>query len=87
MRCAEPDDALIVKVYANKWRWKQAKEVHVYRLLAQHNVGPAPAILRVESAGGLLEHAFTVMTLLPGQPLSEISPNSMTLRTAKSTDN
>lgn len=74
LRCAEPDDPVIVKVYADYWRWKQAKEVHVYQLLARHDVGPAPVILHAEPAGNLLEQAFTVMTLLPGQPLSAISP-------------
>jgi hygromycin-B 7''-O-kinase len=74
VRCAEPDDTVIVKVYADEWRWKQAKEVHVYQLLAQHDAGPAPVILHVEPAGDLLPQAFTVMTLLPGQPLSAISP-------------
>ncbi|MGH3511438.1 MAG: phosphotransferase family protein [Pseudonocardiaceae bacterium] len=69
-RCAEADEALIVKLYADKWRWKLAKEVHVYRLLARHDVGPCPTIMLAESTG---ERAFTVMTLLPGEPLSAIS--------------
>ena len=69
-RCAEPDETLIVKVYADKWRWKLAKEVHIYRLLARLDAGPCPTILLAESTG---EHAFTVMTLLPGEPLSAIS--------------
>lgn len=40
------------------------QEVHVYRLLARHDAGPCPTILLAESTG---EHAFTVMTLLPGE--------------------
>jgi hygromycin-B 7''-O-kinase len=78
-RCTEPDETLIVKVYADKWRWKLAKEVHVYRLLARHNAGPCPTILFAESTG---EHAFTVMTLLPGEPLSAISDPAMIAETA-----
>jgi hygromycin-B 7''-O-kinase len=60
-------EALIVKVYDERWRWKQAKEVHVYQMLAEHGVGPVPAIFEV------LPAAATVMTLLPGQPLSEVT--------------
>jgi hygromycin-B 7''-O-kinase len=42
VRCAEPVGSVIVKVYAEQWRWKLAKEVHVYRLLAEAGVGPIP---------------------------------------------
>ncbi|MGM1058635.1 phosphotransferase family protein [Saccharothrix sp. Mg75] len=60
---AEP---LIVKRYDERWRWKQAKEAHVYRLLAEHGVGPVPRVVRVDA-----ERAVTVLTMLPGKPLSE----------------
>ena len=56
---AEP---LIVKQYADEWCWKQAKEVHVYSVLAEHNVGPAPRVVHVD-----LERAATVLTLVPGR--------------------
>lgn len=59
-------DPLIVKQYAERWRWKQAKEIYVYRLLAEHGVGPAPAVVHVD-----LERATTVLTMLPGKPMSE----------------
>ncbi|MFI6168987.1 phosphotransferase family protein [Nocardia sp. NPDC051052] len=72
VRCAEPAESVIVKVYADQWRWKQAKEVYVYRLLRAHGVGSIPEILRVEPDTGPLGCAFTVMTMLPGQPLSHI---------------
>ncbi|MFC0436052.1 aminoglycoside phosphotransferase family protein [Kutzneria buriramensis] len=65
------DRAVIVKVYDEKWRWKQAKEAHVYRLLAEHGIQPVPAVLRVEPDTELIGKAFTVMTRLPGTPLSE----------------
>ncbi|WP_433658161.1 phosphotransferase family protein [Nocardia sp. CA-128927] len=73
VRCAEPAESVIVKVYADQWRWKQAKEVSVYRLLRTHEVGPIPEILRVEPDIEPLGCACTVMTMLPGQPLSHIS--------------
>ncbi|HEX6347107.1 aminoglycoside phosphotransferase family protein [Umezawaea sp.] len=71
LRCATP---VIVKVYADEWSYRQDKEVHVYRTLARHGVGPVPEVLHVERAGGLLDRAFTVLTRVPGVPLSEVSP-------------
>jgi hygromycin-B 7''-O-kinase len=59
--------AVIVKVYSEDWRWKQAKEAHVYGLLARHGVGPVPAIFDV-----LPVVAGTVMAKLPGRPLAEV---------------
>ncbi|MEV6554180.1 aminoglycoside phosphotransferase family protein [Nocardia sp. NPDC051756] len=73
VRCAEPAEPVIVKVYADQWRWKQAKEVFVYRLLRAHGIGPVPEILRVEQDIDAFGGAFTVMTVLPGRPLSEVS--------------
>jgi aminoglycoside phosphotransferase (APT) family kinase protein len=65
------DRVAIVKVYDEKWRWKQAKEAHVHRLLAAHGVGPVPTILRVEPDTAVIGRAFTVMSQLPGTPLSQ----------------
>jgi hygromycin-B 7''-O-kinase len=68
---------LIVKQYADEWRWKQAKEVHVYWLLAARGVGPAPRVVHVDP-----EQAVTVLTLLPGRPLSEVTLKADALREA-----
>jgi aminoglycoside phosphotransferase (APT) family kinase protein len=57
-----PGKPLIRKRYADGWQWKQAKEVHVYSLLA--DVPGVPAIVAVEDN-------VTTMTLVPGTPLSE----------------
>lgn len=73
VRCGQPAESVIVKEYADQWRWKQAKEVYVYGLLRAHGIGAIPEILRVEPDVGPLGCAFTVMTMLPGQPLSHIS--------------
>ncbi|MCS7481749.1 phosphotransferase family protein [Umezawaea endophytica] len=70
LRCAEP---VIVKVYPEEWDYRQDKEVHVYRTLARHGVGPVPEVLHVERAGGLLDEAFTVLSRIPGVPMSEVS--------------
>jgi hygromycin-B 7''-O-kinase len=73
-RFSDGTGPLIIKIYAEAWRWKQAKETVVYQMLDQHLVGPIPRILHAgaapEQAGG---HSYTVMTLLPGQPLSAVS--------------
>jgi hygromycin-B 7''-O-kinase len=60
---AEP---LIVKQYAARWHWKQAKELHVYRLLAANRFGPVPQVVNVDHG-----RAITVLTRLPGQTMSE----------------
>jgi len=73
VRRADGADALIVKVYADRWRWKLAKEVDVYPLLARHGVGPIPRIVRAEPDPGPSGFAFVVMTKLSGEPLSHVS--------------
>jgi aminoglycoside phosphotransferase (APT) family kinase protein len=57
-------EGLIRKRYADGWQWKQAKEVHVYSLLA--DVPGAPTVVDVDYDAGV-----TTMTLVPGTPLSE----------------
>jgi aminoglycoside phosphotransferase (APT) family kinase protein len=57
-------DPLIVKQYAPEWRWKQAKEVHVYGLLSGQDV---PQVVQVGDG-------YTVLTKLEGVPLSEAEP-------------
>jgi hygromycin-B 7''-O-kinase len=71
VRCAA--GAFIVKVYAPQWRWKLAKEVDVYQIMARHGVGPIPEIVHAEPDPGPFGFSFIVMTKLPGRPLSEVS--------------
>jgi Ser/Thr protein kinase RdoA (MazF antagonist) len=59
-------DPLVVKRYADGWQWAQAKEVHVYGLLENAGVGPAPRVVTVDR-----ERAITVLTTVPGTPLSQ----------------
>lgn len=59
---------LIVKQYADEWRWKQAKEVYVYGLLESHGVSSAPQVVHAD-----VDRAVTVLTLVPGVPLSSAS--------------
>lgn len=72
VRCTEPTATVIVKIYDEQWRWKQAKEVHVYNVLNQHNIGSVPKILHTEHNTQTIGSTFTVMTVVPGQPLSHI---------------
>ncbi|MFE0463144.1 phosphotransferase family protein [Kitasatospora sp. NPDC058965] len=69
VRCADPAHSVIVKSYQEQWRWKQRKEVHVYRLLAAVPGWPAPAVLHATPAGPG-GRAATVLSLLPGRELS-----------------
>jgi hygromycin-B 7''-O-kinase len=73
-RFADDADPVIIKIYAEAWRWKQDKETHVYQVLQRHQVGPTPRILHTDAGRSHPHcHAYTVMTLLPGQPLSAVS--------------
>lgn len=73
VRCADPAHSVIFKVYANEWTGSQAKEVHVYELLASHTSLPIPSVLYhgVNAAPG--GRAVTILSLLEGRPLSEAS--------------
>jgi hygromycin-B 7''-O-kinase len=64
----ENDEPLIVKVYKPEWAWKQAKEVHVYGLLAKEFTTETPQVVYVE------KDEYTVLTKIEGVPLSEAEP-------------
>lgn len=72
-RCADPAHAVIFKIYADEWRWKQAKEIHVYRLLAACGSLPVPKLLHYAADAGPGGRAVTILSLLEGRPLSEAS--------------
>ncbi|WP_433013402.1 phosphotransferase family protein [Kribbella sp. CA-294648] len=61
---------VIVKIYEPEWAWKQAKEVHVYGLLANQLGDAVPQVIHAEHG----EPAYTVLTKLDGVPLSEAEP-------------
>ncbi|MFJ4670057.1 phosphotransferase family protein [Kitasatospora purpeofusca] len=74
LRCADPAHCAIFKVYAPEWAWKQAKEIHVYRLLADLGSAlPVPQVLHHTPAGAPGGRAVTILSLLEGRPLSEAS--------------
>lgn len=65
-------EAVIVKVYAHEWTWKQAKELYVYRLLAAAAPASVPSVIAAEDETNPTGHAYTVMTKVGGSPLSEL---------------
>lgn len=65
-----PGESLVVKRYGGESRWKQAKEVHVYSLLA--DVAGAPSVVNVD-----IEHGVTLITRVPGRPLAEAPADAM----------
>ncbi|MEU4163353.1 aminoglycoside phosphotransferase family protein [Actinoplanes sp. NPDC026670] len=69
---AEP---LIVKRYTDDWRTKQAKELYVYRLIAE--AGPVPRVVGVD-----LPRAMTAFTMVPGKPMWERPSSPATDRAA-----
>ncbi|RAG81349.1 aminoglycoside phosphotransferase family protein [Streptacidiphilus pinicola] len=71
VRCEDPAQGVILKVYAPEWTWKQAKEVHVYGMLAGLGSLPVPSVLHHTEQAGPEGGAVTVLSLLEGRPLSE----------------
>ena len=77
VHCADRAHDVILKVYNEKWRWKQAKEIHVYQLLASRTALPVPTVLHhaapATARAAAPAPAVTVLSLLEGRPLSEAS--------------
>lgn len=72
-RCADPTHDAILKVYAPEWAWKQTKEVRVYQMLTSIRGLTVPRVPHHVPDGGPNGRAVTVLSLLPGRPLSEVS--------------
>jgi len=64
IRFVGADEPVVIKIYDDRWRWKQEKEIYVYELLQQHGVGPVPAVLHHRDADNALGRCYTVMTML-----------------------
>lgn len=60
----------VVKHYTGESWWKQAKEAHVYALLA--GVPGVPSVEDVDT-----DHGVTVMTRVPGEPLATAPDDAM----------
>jgi aminoglycoside phosphotransferase (APT) family kinase protein len=73
IRCAEPDQPIILKVYPDAFHWKMAKEVYVYSLIDPAEGLPTPSILGSDDSRALLPQPYVLMTTLKGQPLSHVA--------------
>ena len=73
IRCSQPDQRVILKVYPDTFHWKMAKEVYVYRLLDRAEGLPTPSILWSDDSKALLPQHYVLMTMLKGQPLSHVA--------------
>jgi hygromycin-B 7''-O-kinase len=80
-RLEDSDAAVIVKVYAPEWVWKQAKEIHVYGLLSAAHAKSWPTVIAAEDDTNPTGHAYTVMTKVAGTPLSEVGLRARNDRT------
>jgi aminoglycoside phosphotransferase (APT) family kinase protein len=71
VRCADPAQTVVLKVYAYEWAWKPAKEQHVYQLLAERTSLRFPSLLYYAPDAAPDGRAVTILSLLDGRPLSE----------------
>ena len=68
------EEPVVVKLPSPKYPWLAAKEVYGYRLLAEHGISAIPEVLAFQESAALLGGSpCMVLTLLPGQPLSDVS--------------
>lgn len=67
-------EPVIVKIYAAEWAWKQSKELFVYQLLTSELGDLIPSVLHAEAAVESGGSGFTVLTKVPGVPLSAAAP-------------
>src|SRR5262249_25346133 len=79
IRCAQPSQPVILKVYPDAFHWKMEKELYVYRLLGRAASLPTPSILWSDGSKELLPQNYVVMTTLKGQLLSQVAPSLSTL--------
>jgi hygromycin-B 7''-O-kinase len=80
MRCSQPDQRVILKVYPDPFHWKMEKEVYVYSLLDRAEGLPPPSILGSDDSQELLPYNYLLMTMLKGQHLSHVAPSLSALQ-------
>jgi aminoglycoside phosphotransferase (APT) family kinase protein len=80
IRCAKPDQPIILKVYPDTFHWKMAKEVYVYSLFNPAEGLPTPSILGSDDSKVLLPQPYVLMTTLKGQPLSHVASSLSALQ-------
>jgi aminoglycoside phosphotransferase (APT) family kinase protein len=80
MRCSNPDQRVILKVYPDTFHWKMEKEVYVYNLLNRDEGLPTPSILGSDDSKALLPQNYVLMTTLQGHLLSHVAPSLSALQ-------
>jgi aminoglycoside phosphotransferase (APT) family kinase protein len=75
IRCSQPDQGVILKVYPDTFHWKMEKEVYVYSLLDRAEGLPTPSILGSDDSKALLPQNYLLMTMLQGQRLAHVAPS------------
>src|SRR5215475_11236184 len=73
IRCAKPDQRVILKIYPDAFHWKMEKELYVYQLLGRAAGLPTPSILWSDNSKELLPQNYVLMTMLRGQLLSQVA--------------
>src|SRR5262245_64498277 len=73
IRCAKPDQPVILKIYPDTFHWKMEKEVYVYQLLGRATALSTPSVLWSDNSRELLAQNYLVMTALKGQLLSQVA--------------
>jgi hygromycin-B 7''-O-kinase len=73
IRCATPDQHLILKVYPESSHWKMEKKVYVYGLLDRLEDLPIPSVLLWDDSKQLVPQNYLLMSKLQGQPLSHLT--------------
>jgi hypothetical protein len=58
IRCAKPDESVILKIYPDIFHWKMEKELYVYQLLARAVALPTPSILWSDNSKELLPQNY-----------------------------
>jgi hygromycin-B 7''-O-kinase len=70
--CEDPRDSVVFKVYAPDAGFRAAKELRVYRILADHGVTRVPEVLHGGRADGPLGRPFLLLTKLAGRSLASL---------------
>jgi len=73
MRCARPEQPVILKIYPDAFHWKMEKELYVYRLFARIEGLPTPSILCADKSKEILSQNYVLMAALKGRVLSQVA--------------
>ncbi|GAA2028798.1 hypothetical protein GCM10009839_30110 [Catenulispora yoronensis] len=72
--CADPEQNVVLKVYAPDSGWILSKEISVYRSVRESGVTMVPTLLGAAGSDGLLGQPYLLMSKLPGRTMDAVSP-------------